>query len=94
MRAIHPGEILREDILPELNMSAGAFAGLLGVSRMNIYRIVKGKQAITPDMALRLSKLLGNSAEFWLNLQNSYDLQVAEKGLSKELKAIKRLRAI
>jgi addiction module HigA family antidote len=91
MRAVHPGEILREDILPEIKMSESKLAEHLNVSRMTINRLVNERQAVSPDMALRLSRLFGNSPDFWLNLQNAYDLKKAERSMTVELKKIKPL---
>ena len=91
MRAIHPGEILREDILPGANISESKLAEHLNVSRMTVNRLVNERQAISPDMALRLGKLFGNSPDFWLNLQNAYDLSVREHSMALELKKIKPL---
>ena len=93
MRAVHPGEILREDILPGANISESKLAKHLNVSRMTVNRLVNERQAISPDMALRLGKLFGNSPDFWLNLQNAYDLKMAEHSIAMELKKIKPLLA-
>lgn len=76
---IHPGEILDEEFLKPLNMSAGALAKRLDVPRTRIERIVKGETALTADTALRLSAFFGNTPEFWLNLQRAYDLAEASK---------------
>ena len=91
MRAVHPGEILREDILPEINISESKLAEYLNLSRMTINRLVNERQSVSPEMALRLGKLFGNSPDFWLNLQNAYDLRKAEHSISTELKKIKPL---
>jgi len=91
MRAVHPGEILREDILPEINMSESKLAEHLNISRMTVNRLVNERQSVSPDMALRLGKLFGNSPDFWLNLQNTYDLKKAEQSMATELKKIKPL---
>nr|WP_280531067.1 HigA family addiction module antitoxin [Shinella yambaruensis] len=77
--AIHPGEILDEEFLKPLNMSAGALAKRLDVPRTRIERIVKGDTALTADTALRLAAFFGNTPEFWLNLQRAYDLAEASK---------------
>ena len=94
MRAVHPGEILREDILPGANLSESKLAQHLNVSRMTINRLVNERQAISPEMALRLAKLFGNNPDFWLNLQNAYDLKKAEDSIAQELKKIKPILAI
>ena len=91
MRAVHPGEILREDILPEIKMTESRLAEHLHVSRMTVNRLINERQSLSPDMALRLGKLFGNSPGFWLNLQNAYDLSKAEHSMAMELKKIKPL---
>jgi len=75
----HPGEILREDVLPELGMSVTKAAGQLGVTRVTLSRIINGKAGISPDMALRLAAWLDNTPESWLNMQVAYDLWHAEQ---------------
>ena len=77
--AMHPGELLREDILPALGKSKVEIARLLGISRQTLYDILDEKQPVTVAMALRLGKLLGNGPVFWLNLQRTYDLERAER---------------
>ena len=83
MRPVHPGEILRDDILPAMGVTVGKFADMLKVSRVTASRLVNEKQGVSPEMALRLSALFGNSAQFWLNLQNAFDLKTLQ--LDKEL---------
>lgn len=78
MRPIHPGEVLREDYLEPLAMSANALANKLGVTPARINEIVREKRGITADTALRLAKYFGGSAQFWLNLQSTYDLRLVE----------------
>ena len=94
MRAVHPGEILREEILPGANISKSKLAEYLNVSRMTVNRLVNERQSISPEMALRLGKLFGNSPDFWLNLQTAYDLKVAEHTVALEIKKIKPLFAV
>lgn len=77
-RPIHPGEILAEDVLVELDMSGRQLAEALGVSPNRISEILRGRRAISADTALRLARWLGTSATVWLNLQQAYDLEVAE----------------
>ena len=77
--AMHPGELLREDILPALGRSKTEIAGLLGISRQTLHDIMTEKQPVTVGMAVRLGKLVGNGPVFWLNLQRSYDLERAER---------------
>ncbi|MBA3276481.1 MAG: HigA family addiction module antidote protein [Chloroflexia bacterium] len=76
-KPIHPGEVLSEDVLAELNMSGRQLADVLKVSPNRISEILRGRRAITADTALRLSRWLGTSPDFWLNLQQMYDLEVA-----------------
>ncbi|MDX2345916.1 MAG: HigA family addiction module antitoxin [Legionella sp.] len=76
MRAIHPGEILKDE-LDALGLSANQFALKLHVPANRITSILNGKRAITPETALRLAKLFGTTAEFWINLQTIYDLKQA-----------------
>lgn len=78
MPPLHPGEILKEEFLDPLDMTPYALAKKLGVPVPRINDIARGKRAISADTALRLSRYFGNSARFWLNLQSSYDLQIAE----------------
>jgi len=79
MRPIHPGEILREEFLIPLDMSVNALAIALRVPATRIHEIVKERRSISPDTALRLARYFGASAEFWLNLQSSYDLRLAKQ---------------
>ena len=88
---MHPGELLREEILPALNRPKTEIAKLLGVSRQTLYDILDEKQPVTPVMALRLGKLCGNGPDLWLNLQKRYDLQRAEQELGEKIKAIPTL---
>jgi addiction module HigA family antidote len=69
----HPGEILREDILPALGMAKSRLADHLGISRQTLYSILSEDRSITADVAARLGRAFGNSAVFWLNLQCQYD---------------------
>jgi addiction module HigA family antidote len=91
-RPIHPGEILREDFLPEYGLSVTALADAAGVSLQSINELLRERRAVTPEMALRLGKLFGNSPEFWLNLQRSVDLWDAALGLKQELAHIRPLQ--
>ena len=89
-RPTHPGAILREDVLPSLAVSQGAFAELLGVSRLTVSQLLHEHRALSPDMAMRLEKLLGTSAESWLRMQEAVDLWDARQQ-PERFKAIKRL---
>jgi len=77
MRAIHPGEVLREDVLAELGMTPHALAVALRVPASRINDIVLERRAMTADTALRLSRYLGTTAQFWMNLQASHDSKIA-----------------
>jgi antitoxin HigA-1 len=90
---MHPGEMLREDVLPALGKPKTEIARLLGVSRQTLYDILDERQPVTPGMALRLGKLLGNGPQLWINLQRAYDLAVAERELADEIRKIPRLSA-
>jgi addiction module HigA family antidote len=94
MRAIHPGEILREEYLLPLDMSANALATALDVPANRITTILNGDRALTADTALRLAKFFGTTPDFWLNLQVQYELRVAEseRDLRKAIAAIEPLR--
>ncbi|MBI4967346.1 MAG: HigA family addiction module antidote protein [Rhodospirillales bacterium] len=83
----HPGEVLREDFLKPLGMSQYALAKAIGVAQMRVSAIVNGKRAITPDTALRLARYFGTSAEFWVGMQATYDLESARDRLGKAIKA-------
>jgi antitoxin HigA-1 len=89
---LHPGEVLREEFLKPLNLSANKLADRCHVPRTRIERIAAEETGITADTALRLSKAFGNSASFWLNLQSRYDLLTAEKELGKTLDKIERIQ--
>ena len=73
-RPPHPGEFLREDYLPECGLSIAQFAARLGVSKQTANELVRERRAVSPDMALRLGRLFGTSAQYWLNLQRNVDL--------------------
>jgi addiction module HigA family antidote len=92
MRPIHPGEILREEFLAPLEMSANRLAQVLAVPANRITEIVGERRAITAETALRLSRAFDTTPEFWLNLQQAYELRSAEKALGPVLKAIKPIK--
>jgi addiction module HigA family antidote len=77
MRIIHPGELLREDIINAYELKVGEAAKLLGVSRQTINNIIHEKSDITPDMAYRIAQVFGGTAEIWANLQTKYNLHLA-----------------
>lgn len=74
---IHPGEILKEEFLEPAGITQERFAAALGVSRRSVNEIIRGRRSITAEMAIRLSKALGTSAEMWMGLQADYDLLTA-----------------
>ncbi len=86
MRAIHPGEILREEYLEPLGLSANALAIALRVPAPRVNDIARERRGISPDTALRLARYFGTSAQFWLNLQSGYDLKVATAASGKRVK--------
>lgn len=90
---VHPGELLREIVLPAVGRPKTEIARLLGISRQTLYDILGEKQPVTAAMALRLGKLFGDGAEIWLNMQRNYDLKIAERELGDALDAIPRLEA-
>jgi addiction module HigA family antidote len=90
----HPGEMLLEEFLKPWKLTQSELAGKLGVSYPRVNELIHGKRGITPDTALRLEKLFGMDAQFWLNLQLAWDLyHVTHSSTAKELKKIKRLPA-
>lgn len=89
----HPGEMLREDFMPDFNLTAASLASALRVSRQSVNELLRERRAVTPIMALRLSRLFGNSPEFWLNAQHARDLWDSEQQYNKELSMIQPLNA-
>ena len=89
----HPGEILREDILPATGLAKAEIARRLGVSRQTLYDLIEERQPVTPTMALRLGRLFGNAAEFWSNLQRDFDLRTIEARMADELASIEPVAA-
>ncbi len=90
--AIHPGHYLKE-ILGELEVSQAAFAHAIGVSPMRISHVVREQRPVTAELALRFGRAFGQSAQYWINLQNAYDLKIAERTLGSSLGKVKRLAA-
>jgi antitoxin HigA-1 len=88
LKPMHPGEVLREEFLVPLELSAGALARACGLPRTRVERIASEQTGISADTALRLAKALGTTAQLWLNLQNDYDLQIARRDLGKVLDRI------
>jgi addiction module HigA family antidote len=89
----HPGEMLREDFMPDYNLTTAGLAKKLGVSRQTVNEMLLERRAVSPAMALRLSRLFGNTPEFWLNAQRAVDLWNAQKEGRHEIERIKPLRA-
>ena len=89
----HPGELLREDILPALGKPKTEIARALGVSRQTLYDLLDEKQPVSPQMAIRLGKLIGNGAGVWLRLQAAFDLATLEPQMSAEVEKIPTLKA-
>lgn len=92
MRPIHPGEVLREEFLIPLGLSAHALAVELKVPAPRINDIVRERRSITPDTALRLARYFGTTPQFWMNLQASFDLKTAELTVGQKIAAEVRLR--
>ncbi len=85
MRPVHPGEILREDYLVPLNLSANALAKALNVPAPRINDVVRERRGVTADTAMRLARYFGGDARSWLNLQAAYDLRLAEQANAKRI---------
>lgn len=92
-RPTHPGEILREDFMPDYDLSVASLAKAVGVSRQSINDLVRERRALSPEMALRFARLFGNSAEFWLNAQRAIDLWDAAQSIKTDAARIKTLKA-
>ena len=93
VRPTHPGEMLREDFLPDYGLTVSSFAKALGVSRQTVNELLRERRAVSPDMALRLSRLFGNSPEFWLNAQRAVDLWEAARNMKSQIDRISPLNA-
>lgn len=92
-RPTNPGEMLREDFLPDYGLTVGGLAEAIGVSRQSVNELVRERRAVRHEMALRLSRLFGNSAEFWLNAQRAVDLRDARNAIRKDVRRIRPLTA-
>jgi antitoxin HigA-1 len=90
---IHPGEVLREDFLGPMSLSAYMVARACGVPRTRIERLVREETPITADTALRLAKYFGTTAAFWMGMQAQYDLERTEDEVSAEIKRIRPVKA-
>ncbi len=94
LKPAHPGEILREDVLPSLKISVVEVARTLGVSRQLLHGVMAGRAGVSADTALRLDELVGNGAPWWLSLQQAFDLYEAEARLRGEIEAIPKLSPV
>lgn len=92
-RPTHPGEMLREDFMPDYELTVAGLAEAVGVTRQSINEILRERRALTPEMALRLGRLFGNSPEFWLNAQRAVDLWDAEQAIHDDVQRIEPLDA-
>ena len=93
MRPTHPGEMLREDFLPDYKLTVSDFAKAIGVSRQTVNEVLRERRSVSPDMSLRLARLFGNTPEFWLNAQRAVDLWEAAKHAKGSIKRISPLNA-
>lgn len=91
-RPTHPGEMLAEDFMPDYELTVTGLAEAVGVSRQSINELLRGRRAVSPEMALRLGRLFGNSPEFWLNAQRAVDLWDAAQAIKGEMARIKPIR--
>jgi addiction module HigA family antidote len=91
-RPVHPGEILREDFMPDYGLTVSVLADAIGVSRQSVNELVRERRAVSPEMALRLGRLFGNSPEFWLNLQRAVDLYDTAAATQDDVQRITPLR--
>jgi addiction module HigA family antidote len=87
---VHPGEFLKEN-LDELRISQAEFARTIGLSAMRISHAVKGKRPVTAEMALLFGKVFGQTPQYWINLQATYDLKMAEKVISRRIEGLHEL---
>ena len=91
---VHPGQILREDVLPSLRLSVTAAARQLGIARQTLHRIMAERAAVSPEMAVRLGKFCANGPGVWLRLQQTYDLWHAERRLANAVARIPSHRSV
>jgi len=90
---VHPGALLREDILPAMNVTKTEIAKALGISRAQLYAILSESAPVTAPMALRLGRLFGNGPELWLNMQSNYDLESLGRSMAREIARIPTMKA-
>ena len=94
IRPTHPGEMLREDFMPDYGLTVMELAKALVVSRQTVNELLRQRRAVSPDMALRLARLFGNSPAFWLNAQRAVDLWDAARTIKNDIARIKPLPAV
>lgn len=92
-RPTHPGEMLGEDFMPDYGLTVSTLAEAVGVSRQSINELLRGRRAVSPEMALRLARLFGNTPEFWLNAQRAVDLWDAAEAIHEDVERIEPLDA-
>ncbi|MHB1038927.1 MAG: HigA family addiction module antitoxin [Desulfobacteria bacterium] len=93
IRPTHPGAMLREDFMPDYGLTVSNFAKAIGVSRQTVNELLRERRAVSPEMALRLSYLFGNTPEFWLNAQRAYELWVVSRHFKKKIERIHPMNA-
>jgi antitoxin HigA-1 len=93
VRPTHPGEMLREDFMPDYGLTVSGIAKSLGVSRQTVNELLRERRAVNPEMALRLARLFGNAPEFWLNAQRAVNLWDAARTVGRRIEKISPLRA-
>ncbi|HEY3277405.1 MAG TPA: HigA family addiction module antitoxin [Syntrophorhabdaceae bacterium] len=93
IKPTHPGEMLREDFMPDYGLTVASLAAALGTSRQTVNELLRERRAMTSTMALKLARLFGNSPEFWLNAQQAFDLWEAGTRHKEEIERIVRLPA-
>ena len=93
-RPTHPGEMLREDYLPDYGLTVSSLAKAIGVSRQSINELLRERRSVSPEMALRLARLFDNSPEFWLNAQRAVDLWDAAQAIQNDVIRIRPLTPV
>ena len=93
LEPVHPGALLREDLLPALKMPKAEVARALGISRAQLYAMLRERAPVTAPMALRLGRFFGNGPELWLNMQSNYDLQTLSRSMAREIARIPQIKA-
>jgi addiction module HigA family antidote len=92
VRPTHPGEMLREDFLPDYGLTVSTLAAAIGISRQTVNELLRERRAVSPEMAIRLARLFGNTPEFWLNARRSVDLWDAAQSIEGDVRRIEPLR--